>query len=133
MPEPSPELRTLAGRYGAELSWSRTRDRAARTAPARRAAAARFEKLVDPTDSLDPVLRAELAEKARAAHMAKMAYLSAKARRARATTQPKAGVAPETGDGAERADVPDAGPPDRRRVAPIVAADLPTEGTPTTN
>lgn len=111
MPEPSPELRSLAGRYGAELSWSRTRDRAARTAPGRRAAAERFEKLVDPDGSLDPVTRSQLAEKARAAHMAKMAYQSAKARRARAEVQRPASRRPRKDSDADVPGVPDAGNP----------------------
>lgn len=46
---PPAEHRALQARLGAYESWARTSDRAARTAPARRAALDRFARQVDPT------------------------------------------------------------------------------------
>lgn len=89
MPEPTPELRVLAGRYGAEVSWSQTADRSARTAPGRQAAMERFERQVDPDDALDPAERARRAAHAQRAHMMRMALASAKARRAKAARKAK--------------------------------------------
>lgn len=83
-----PELsRTRAkwGRVGALESWSRTDDRAARTAPARRAALERFEREVDPDGVLTPFERARRAEAARKAHMQRLAIKSAEARRKKAS------------------------------------------------
>ena len=65
--------RSLGGTYGAHLSWSRTEDRKARTAPAR---AARDRKFLEQAGG-DPVRAAHL----RAAHFAHLALLSAQARR----------------------------------------------------
>jgi hypothetical protein len=80
----SPELRSLRGSLASHESWARTADRAARTAPARAAADARFEKLVDPDGKLPPAERAKRAENARRAHFQRMAFQSAKVRQARA-------------------------------------------------
>ncbi|MFG2167414.1 hypothetical protein [Micromonospora chersina] len=74
--------RVMTGRIGGYTSWSRTIDRAARTAPARQAALDRFERQVDPDGTLSPDVRAQLAQAARSAYMARLAYLSAEARRA---------------------------------------------------
>ena len=65
--------RALAARVMAELSWANTKDRSARTAPAR---AARDQKFLDQADG-DPIRAAHL----RKAHFARMALLSAQARR----------------------------------------------------
>lgn len=73
--------RVLAGRIGAHESWARTEDRAARTAAARKAADARFERQVDPDGTLAPAERARRAEHARQAHFQRMALKSAKSRR----------------------------------------------------
>lgn len=77
--------RQLAGRIGAHESWARTADRAARTAPARRAFLARFEQEVDPENTLTPAERSRRAEHLRQAHMARLALKSAQARRKVAT------------------------------------------------
>jgi hypothetical protein len=83
VPRQSIEPRVLAGRIGAHESWARTEDRAARTAPARRAFDARFEREVDPDEVLPPAERAQRAAHARKAYFARLALKSAKARRQR--------------------------------------------------
>ncbi|BBG04195.1 MULTISPECIES: hypothetical protein [Pseudonocardia] len=60
-----------------------TKDRAARTAAARRAADERFELLVDPDGEMTPEDRAAAVENARAAHYRRMALRSAESRRAK--------------------------------------------------
>lgn len=79
--------RSLVGRYGANLRWSRTpeRERSAATAPARNAFLTRFERQVDPDGKLPPDERARLAESALKAHMQMLARKSRKARAARKT------------------------------------------------
>lgn len=84
MPELTPQMRILRGRVGAHESWARTDDRTARTAPGREAANARFEREVDPDNTLDPIERARRAEHARKAHMSRLALRSAQVRRERA-------------------------------------------------
>lgn len=73
--------RATWGRIGAHESWARTTDRAARTAPARKAALERFERQVDPDGTLDPAERAVRAEHARRAYFQRLAQKSAAARR----------------------------------------------------
>jgi hypothetical protein len=63
------------GRIGAHVSWANTKDRSARTAPAR---AALDQKFLDAADG-DPVRAAHL----RKAYFARLALKSAQARRAR--------------------------------------------------
>jgi len=70
----------IAGRIGAHESWARTEDRAARTAPARRAALARFERQVDPDGVLPEAERARRAEHAKKAYFARLAMKSAASR-----------------------------------------------------
>ncbi|XVV05815.1 hypothetical protein ACQPW3_10665 [Actinosynnema sp. CA-248983] len=70
-----------AGRIGAHVSWSRTADRSARTAPARRASMARFEHQVDPDGVLPAEERAKRAAHARKAYFAQLALRSHAARR----------------------------------------------------
>lgn len=65
--------RSMAARVMAELSWANTKDRSARTAPAR---AARDQRFIDASDG-DPVRAAHL----RKAHFTRMALKSAVARR----------------------------------------------------
>ncbi len=77
------DLTSLQASIAAHISWARTEDRTARTAPARRAAEARFEKLVDPDGVLTPEERAKRAESARKAHFRMMALKSARVRRAK--------------------------------------------------
>lgn len=74
---------SLASKFGAHMSWANTEDRAARTAPARRALDAKFERLADPDGVLTPPERAKRAESLRKAHYARLALKSAQARRRR--------------------------------------------------
>ena len=76
--------RSLRSRIAVNTSWSRTGDRAARTAPARRAAFERFENEVDPQRQLPADERRRRAEYAQRAHMQRLALRSAEARRAKA-------------------------------------------------
>jgi hypothetical protein len=57
-----------------------TPDRAARTAPARAAFLARFEREVDPDGTLDPAERERRATEARTAHFARLSALGVAAR-----------------------------------------------------
>ncbi|MCR6494234.1 hypothetical protein [Cellulomonas sp. P24] len=75
--------RSLAASIAANESWSNTADRSARTAPARAALMARFEREVDPDGTLPPTERARRAEHKRKAYFGRLALKSAKARRAR--------------------------------------------------
>lgn len=75
------QQRILRSRIGAHTSWANTTDPAARTAPARAASAARFEREVDPDGILPPAERARRAESARKAYFTALAFKSAKARR----------------------------------------------------
>ena len=79
----TPSERSLRARMAAHASWAKTDDRSARTAPARRAALARFEHQVDPDGGLSPTERARRAESAMRAHMSRLALRSAQARRRR--------------------------------------------------
>jgi hypothetical protein len=69
----------------AHISWAKTDDRAARTAPARKAALTRFEEQVDPDHRLTPTERARRAEHAMRAHMTWLAWRSAQVRRREAS------------------------------------------------
>jgi hypothetical protein len=80
----TPTERTLRAQIAANTSWANTPDRSERTAPARRAAAERFEREVDPDGILPPHERAKRAENARKAHFQRMALKSARARGNRA-------------------------------------------------
>lgn len=77
----TPSERSLRARIAAYESWARTEDRAARTAPARRAALERFEREVDPDGTLPPEELARRAEAAQRAYFTRLAYLSARSRR----------------------------------------------------
>jgi len=70
-------------RIAAEVSWACTRDRAARTRPAREAFLKRFEKEVDPDGTLSHEERRQRAEHAKRAYMLRLAKRSAVARKAR--------------------------------------------------
>jgi hypothetical protein len=78
-----PTERKLVASIAAHESWAHTPDRSARTAPARAALMATFEREVDPDGTLPPVERAIRAEHARKAYFLRLALKSAKARRAR--------------------------------------------------
>jgi hypothetical protein len=73
----------LNGRIGALESWSRTTDRAARTAKARKASPASVDYWIDRVDDAitDPHQRRKAGEEAHRAHMLRLAATSAKARR----------------------------------------------------
>lgn len=77
MPNPDSAERSLIGQIAANERWGRTADRAAATAPARRAL---DQKFLDQADG-DPVRAANL----RKAHFKRLALKSAQARRARRT------------------------------------------------
>ena len=68
-------------RIAAEISWSRTVDRSARTRPAREAFLKRFEKEVDPEGQLPPDERYRRAEHAKRAYMLRLAKRAVAARR----------------------------------------------------
>lgn len=76
-----PTTRKLAAQVAAHTSWAGTSDRAARTAAARDALAARFETEVDPHKVLDPEERARRAGHARAAYYSRLALKSHSSRR----------------------------------------------------
>jgi len=81
MPNDKASDRSLAARIAAHDSWAQTPDRSARTAPARAALLAKFERDVDPDGVLAPAERRRRAESARRAHYTRMALRSAQARR----------------------------------------------------
>ena len=68
-------------RIAAEASWARTRDRTARTRPARESFLKRFEKEVDPDETLPVGERRVRAEHAKRAYMLKLAKRSAAVRK----------------------------------------------------
>lgn len=76
--------RSLIARLASNTYWAQCPDRAAHTAPGRRAAMERFERQVDPDGKLPPEERARRAESARKAYFAKLALRSAQVRRANA-------------------------------------------------
>lgn len=80
----TPSEKSLRAQIAVHESWARTADRRARTAPARKAALAKFEAQVDPQGTLEPQERARRAEHARKAHFTRLALKSAVARRRRA-------------------------------------------------
>lgn len=65
----------------AEISWSRTTDRSARTRPAREAFLRRFEREVDPEGKLPPQERRRRADHARRAYMLRLAKRAITARK----------------------------------------------------
>jgi hypothetical protein len=74
-------VKDINKRIAAEISWSRTTDRSARTRPARQAFLARFEREVDPKGVLSPTERRKRAEHALRAYMLRLAKRSVTARR----------------------------------------------------
>lgn len=67
-------------RIAAEVSWSRTYDRAGRTRAARQKFLERFEHEVDPDGTLPPEERRRRAEHAKRAYMLRLAKRATKAR-----------------------------------------------------
>ncbi len=78
--ELSPAQRSLQARMAVHRSWAFTPDRQARTAPARAAADARFERMVDPDGVLPEMERRLRADSARKAYFAELGMKSVKAR-----------------------------------------------------
>lgn len=76
----TPERRVLRARIAAHTSWANTDDRAARTANARSAMQAKFERQVDPDGTLSVEERARRVESARKAYFLSLAIKSAAAR-----------------------------------------------------
>lgn len=68
-------------RIAAEISWSRTTDRSARTRPAREKFLQRFEREVDPDGTLPPDERYRRAEHAKRAYMLQLAKRAVAARK----------------------------------------------------
>lgn len=80
-------MRHIAGkdinrRIAAEISWSRTVDRSARTRPAREKFLQRFEREVDPDGTLPADECRRRAEHAKRAYMLRLAKRAATARKA---------------------------------------------------
>lgn len=73
----------LNKRIAAEVSWSRTSNRSARTRPGRDAFLARFEREVDPDGILSLRERRQRAEHARRAYMLRLSKRSVEARQRR--------------------------------------------------
>ena len=73
--------RSLHASIAAHESWAHTPDRSARTAPARAALMATFERQVDPDGALPPDELARRAEHARKAYFLRLALKSARSRR----------------------------------------------------
>ena len=85
------EQRQMNARIGALESWSRTTDRAARTAPGTKASPASVEywlTKLDPDGVMSPGDRQKAAENARRAHMLRLAQRSAAARASKARKNP---------------------------------------------
>jgi hypothetical protein len=76
----SPSERSTLASIASHESWARTPDRATRTAPARAAMMAKFEREVDPDGVLPPDVRAKMAANARSAYYKRLALKSAKVR-----------------------------------------------------
>jgi hypothetical protein len=67
-------------RIAAEISWSRTYDRSARTRPARQKFLQRFEREVDPDGTLPPDERRRRAKHAKHAYMLRLAKRAVQSR-----------------------------------------------------
>jgi hypothetical protein len=72
----TPEQRQMRASAASHAMWANTADRTLRTAPARRAAMARFERQVDPDGVLPDRERAVRAESARKAYFKALALRS---------------------------------------------------------
>src|SRR5437764_13800276 len=85
------QQRSLQSRLAAYRAWERTADASARTAPARRAAMARFERQVDPQGVLSAEERARRATAAMRAYFTALALRSSRARAKAAVVKRAAG------------------------------------------
>lgn len=99
MPARSPEDRALIARIASHASWAHTPDPNARTAPARAARDARFEREVDPDGTLSPEERERRVTHARKAYFLGLARKSADSRRRKAAAAELRALADEI-DGA---------------------------------
>jgi hypothetical protein len=77
------KLTDINKRIAAEISWSRTADRSARTRPARQKFLQRFEREVDPDGVLSPDERRKRAEHAKRAYMLRLAKRAVAVRKSR--------------------------------------------------
>lgn len=77
----TPREARLAASIAAHESWAQTPDRSARTAPARAALLAKFEREVDPDGTLPEAERRLRAEHKRKAYFQRLALKSAQSRR----------------------------------------------------
>jgi hypothetical protein len=91
--------RSLCSRLAAYRSWERTADAAARTAPARRAAMARFESQLDPEGVLSPEERACRGTAVMRAYVTALALRSSRARAKAAVVKRAASVWSSTARG----------------------------------
>ncbi|GHC88300.1 hypothetical protein GCM10007079_33150 [Nocardiopsis terrae] len=78
--ELSDNEKSVRASIAANERWARTADRTANGERGQAGLQARFEKQVDPDGTLDPEIRARMAENAKAAHFKRMQLASAKAR-----------------------------------------------------
>jgi hypothetical protein len=76
----TPEQRKLRARLAALERWAQTSNRTEATAPARAAAANRWERQVDPDGKLPAAVRAKLADSAQRAYFTRLALRSSVAR-----------------------------------------------------
>lgn len=79
--ERSDAERRLASSMGAHLSWARTRDRTARTAPAREGLRAKYAREIDPDGTMPAAERERAVDSRMRVHMQQMALRSVAARR----------------------------------------------------
>lgn len=77
--------KNINARIAAEVSWSRTHDRSARTRPAREAFLKRFENEVDPEGKLPADERRRRAEHAKRAYMLRLRMRAMSAKEADTT------------------------------------------------
>jgi hypothetical protein len=77
----TPEQRAMRASIAAHVQWAKESDRTARTATARAAFLARFEREADPSGVLDPAERARRAEHLRRAYFTRLAMASSRARK----------------------------------------------------
>jgi hypothetical protein len=84
----TPGQRSLQARAAVHTSWAKTTDRSRRTAPAREAMLARFERQVDPEGVLPAAERAVRAESAKQAYFLDLSRKSAESRRRKRAARP---------------------------------------------
>jgi hypothetical protein len=91
MPAADASDRTQIAQIAALERWAlHCTDRAAATAPARKALVDRWDRIVDPAGELEPAERAKRAKAAKSAHYRRMALVSAQKRRRKASREREA-------------------------------------------